>query len=118
MQSMGITVLVALSTTAAAYPVAYFLAFIAHRRRYVLLLVLLAPFFTSFLLRVLAWQVMLNNNGVINSPLWELRPAAAGRRRLLADQHLVLGRPGARLLVDPVRGAADLRRSWRTSTGG
>ena len=71
-KSMGITVLVSLLTTAAAYPVAYFLAFIAHRRRYVLLLVLLAPFFTSFLLRVLAWQVMLNNNGVINSLLWEL----------------------------------------------
>ncbi len=72
MKSMGITVLVSLATVVAAYPVAYFLAFIAHRRRYVLLLVLLAPFFTSFLLRVLAWQVMLNNNGVINSTLWEL----------------------------------------------
>jgi spermidine/putrescine transport system permease protein len=72
MKSMGITVLVSLCTVVAAYPVAYFLAFVAHRRRYVLLLVLLAPFFTSFLLRVLAWQVMLNNNGVINSLLWEL----------------------------------------------
>ena len=71
-KSMGITILVSLLTTVAAYPVAYFLAFVAHRRRYVLLLVLLAPFFTSFLLRVLAWQVMLNNNGVINSLLWEL----------------------------------------------
>jgi spermidine/putrescine transport system permease protein len=71
-KSMGITLLVSVVTTVAAYPVAYYLAFIAHRRRYVLLLVLLAPFFTSFLLRVLAWQVMLNNNGVINSSLWEL----------------------------------------------
>jgi spermidine/putrescine transport system permease protein len=73
LRSMGVTFVVAIVTTALAYPVAYFLAFGARRRRYVLLLVLLAPFFTSFLLRVLAWQVMLNNNGVINSALWELR---------------------------------------------
>jgi spermidine/putrescine transport system permease protein len=71
-RSMGVTLVIAVVTTALAYPVAYFLAFGARRRRYVLLLVLLAPFFTSFLLRVLAWQVMLNNNGVINSLLWEL----------------------------------------------
>ncbi len=33
---------------------------------------MLAPFFTSYLLRVVAWQVILNNNGVINSALWQL----------------------------------------------
>jgi spermidine/putrescine transport system permease protein len=71
-RSMGVTLVIAVVTTALAYPVAYFLAFGARRRRYVLLLVLLAPFFTSFLLRVLAWQVMLNGNGVVNSALWEL----------------------------------------------
>ncbi len=72
-RSMGVTVVIATVTTLLAYPVAYFLAFGARQRKYVLLLVLLAPFFTSFLLRVLAWQAMLNNNGVINSLLWELR---------------------------------------------
>jgi spermidine/putrescine transport system permease protein len=71
-RSMGVTLLISVVTTVLAYPVAYFLAFGTRRRRYVLLLVLLAPFFTSFLLRVVAWQVMLNNNGVINSALWEL----------------------------------------------
>ena len=53
-------------------PLAYFLAFVARRRRYALLLVLLAPFFTSYLLRVIAWQIILNNNGVVNSLLWTL----------------------------------------------
>jgi len=56
----------------AAYPVAYFLAFVARKRRYTLLLLILAPFFTSYLLRVIAWKVILANNGVINSVLWQL----------------------------------------------
>jgi spermidine/putrescine transport system permease protein len=70
--SMEIAIVVSVLTTIAAYPLAYFLAFVARRRRYALLLVLLAPFFTSYLLRVIAWQIILNNNGVVNSLLWTL----------------------------------------------
>ena len=50
-----------------AYPVAYFLALAAGRRRYVLLLLIIAPFLTSFLLRVVAWRVILGDTGVVNS---------------------------------------------------
>jgi spermidine/putrescine transport system permease protein len=53
-----------------AYPLAYFLALSGTRRKYVLLLLLIAPFLTSYLLRVLAWKVILGNNGVINSFLF------------------------------------------------
>jgi spermidine/putrescine transport system permease protein len=70
--SMVITLSVSAVAVLGAYPVAYFLAFCVKRRRYTLLMIILAPFFTSYLLRVIAWQVMLNNNGVINSLLWEL----------------------------------------------
>jgi spermidine/putrescine transport system permease protein len=70
--SMEIALLVSVLATIAAYPLAYFLAFVARRRKYALLLVLLAPFFTSYLLRVIAWQIILNNNGVVNSLLWTL----------------------------------------------
>jgi len=70
--SMEIALLVSGLATIAAYPLAYFLAFVARRRRYALLIVLLAPFFTSYLLRVIAWQIILNNNGVVNSLLWTL----------------------------------------------
>jgi spermidine/putrescine transport system permease protein len=72
LSSMGVTLVVSLVAVIAAYPLAYFLAFVAQGSRYTLLLLMLAPFFTSYLLRVIAWQVMLNNNGVINSLLWEL----------------------------------------------
>src|ERR671936_627592 len=50
-----------------AYPLAYYLALSQTKRKYVLLLVLLAPFLTSYLLRVLAWKVILGNQGVINT---------------------------------------------------
>ena len=51
---MCVTLIVSLVVTTMAYPLAYFLAFVSERRRYVFLFILLAPFFTSFLLRVLA----------------------------------------------------------------
>jgi spermidine/putrescine transport system permease protein len=50
-----------------AYPLAYYLALSGTKRKYVLLLLLIAPFLTSYLLRVLAWKVILGDNGVINS---------------------------------------------------
>src|SRR3954463_11825472 len=50
-----------------AYPLAYFLALSGTKRKYLLLLLLIAPFLTSYLLRVLAWKVILGNQGVINS---------------------------------------------------
>src|ERR671936_824610 len=37
------------------------------KRKYVLLLLLIAPFLTSYLLRVLAWKVILGNQDVINT---------------------------------------------------
>ena len=78
--SMEVTLAVSVLTTLAAYPLAYFLSFVARHRRYALLLLLLAPFFTSYLLRVIAWQIILNNNGVVNSLLWDLhlRPQGDG----------------------------------------
>jgi len=78
--SMLITLAVSVAAVIAAYPIAYCLAFVARRRRYTLLLLVLAPFFTSYLLRVIAWKVMLDNNGVINSALWQLglRPHGDG----------------------------------------
>ncbi len=48
-----------------AYPVAYFIAFKAGTYRYVLLGLVMVPFFTSFLLRTIAWQSLLNDNGPV-----------------------------------------------------
>jgi spermidine/putrescine transport system permease protein len=72
LESLLITLTVSVGAVLGAYPLAYFLAFVAGRHRYTLLLLILAPFFTSYLLRVVAWQGILSNNGVVNSLLWEL----------------------------------------------
>src|SRR5437660_5001984 len=53
-----------------AYPLAYYLALSGTKRKYVLLLLLNAPFLTSYLLRVLAWKVILGDHGVINTFLF------------------------------------------------
>jgi spermidine/putrescine transport system permease protein len=40
---------------------------VVRKRKYILLLLIIAPFLTSYLLRVLAWEVILGDSGVINS---------------------------------------------------
>ena len=60
---------VAVVATVVAYPVAYFLAFRAGRRAGLYLIFLLVPFWTSYLLRVMAWKLLLGSNGAINSLL-------------------------------------------------
>jgi len=75
-----------------AYPLAYYLALSGTKRKYVLLLVLIAPFLTSYLLRVLAWKVILGNNGVLNSFLaWTgLRSADHPLSQLLYSRFAVM----------------------------
>jgi len=65
--SAFMALIVALISTALAYPIAYFLAFRSGRRAGFYLVLLLVPFWTSYLLRVMAWKFMLGSNGVINS---------------------------------------------------
>jgi spermidine/putrescine transport system permease protein len=57
---------------AMAFPIAYFLAFGIKKSKYTWLLVVIAPFLTSYLLRVFAWKVILGDQGLINSALFEL----------------------------------------------
>ena len=66
-KSVKMSLIVSALVVGLAYPVAYYLALSGTKRKYVLLLVLIAPFLTSYLLRVLAWKVILGNQGVLNS---------------------------------------------------
>ncbi|AZO42216.1 ABC transporter permease [Mesorhizobium sp. M7D.F.Ca.US.005.01.1.1] len=71
LRSLVIAALVTLATVVTAYPVAYYLAFHAGRRRGLLLFLVTLPFWTSYLLRVFAWKIVLAYNGVLNSALIE-----------------------------------------------
>ncbi|HLK94239.1 MAG TPA: ABC transporter permease [Nocardioidaceae bacterium] len=47
------------------YPLAYAIAFKAGRWKNLMLILVIAPFFTSFLVRTLAWKLILSDNGFI-----------------------------------------------------
>lgn len=66
-RSVWMALVVSIVSLIFAYPVAYFLALVAGSRKYTLLLVIIAPFLTSYLLRVLALRVILQEEGVVNS---------------------------------------------------
>jgi|SRR5688572_14942121 len=51
------------------YPFAYGMARCSHSVRNILLMLVILPFWTSFLIRVYAWIGLLKNNGLINSTL-------------------------------------------------
>jgi spermidine/putrescine transport system permease protein len=52
-----------------AYPLGYFLSFRAGRHQLTWLTILVIPAWTSFLLRILAWKVILGSTGALNSLL-------------------------------------------------
>jgi len=71
-RSIKMSAAVTVITVLLAYPAAYFLAFRVKRNKMTWLILINIPFVTSYLLRVLAWKIMLGNNGVINSSLLDL----------------------------------------------
>ena len=73
LRSIAISSLATLLTILLAFPMAYFVAFRAGKSKFVWLLLLTIPFWTSYLLRVFAWKVILGYNGVINSSLIGLK---------------------------------------------
>jgi spermidine/putrescine transport system permease protein len=68
-RSLLISAAVTAVTLLLSYPVAYFIAFKAGRHKALLLVLITAPFFTSYLLRIFAWKIILGFNGVVNSAL-------------------------------------------------
>jgi spermidine/putrescine transport system permease protein len=67
-RSVWIAGLVTAATVALAYPIAYFIAF-RTRHKTLWLLLITIPFWTSYLLRVFSWKLILGFNGVLNSAL-------------------------------------------------
>lgn len=72
LRSLAVSLTTTTATVLIAYPIAYFLAFYAGKRRTLWLILITTPFWTSYLLRVFSWKVILGYNGVINSGLKSL----------------------------------------------
>jgi spermidine/putrescine transport system permease protein len=71
-RSIIISGIVTVVTVILAYPVAYFVAFYGGPRKSMWLLLITIPFWTSYLIRIFLWKVILGYNGVVNSSLMGL----------------------------------------------
>ena len=69
LRSVAISGTCTIVTVLLAYPMAYYVAFHVHRHKLFWIILMTLPFWTSYLLRVFAWKVILGFNGVINSGL-------------------------------------------------
>ncbi|MGB1161098.1 MAG: ABC transporter permease [Alphaproteobacteria bacterium] len=72
LRSINISILVTLVTVILAFPMAYFLSFKVKKNKALWLFLITIPFWTSYLLRVFLWKVILGYNGVLNSALMGL----------------------------------------------
>ncbi len=89
-RSIGIATLVAVLTVLLAYPAAYFIAFHVHGNKVIWLIMITLPFWTSYLLRVFAWKLILGFNGVVNSALIFLGLTAEPLEALLYNSFAVV----------------------------
>ncbi|MER8988627.1 MULTISPECIES: ABC transporter permease [unclassified Mesorhizobium] len=71
-RSLYISLTVSFFTVILAYPIAYFISFHGGRHKSLWLFLITIPFWTSYLLRVMSWKVILGYNGVLNSGLMGL----------------------------------------------
>jgi spermidine/putrescine transport system permease protein len=74
-----------------AYPLAYAIAFKAGRWKNLMLVMVIAPFFTSFLVRTLAWKSILSDNGFVVNLLQALHILGPDGRLLATSVAVVTG---------------------------
>jgi spermidine/putrescine transport system permease protein len=73
------------------YPIAYWIARYGGRRKVLLLILMMLPFWTSYLIRTYAWMIILRDNGVLNSVLMTLGLVGDPIPLLNTDFAIVLG---------------------------
>jgi putrescine transport system permease protein len=67
LSSLRIAMIATLLTLLIGYPMAYAIAMAAPSRRPILLMLVILPFWTSFLIRIYAWRGLLSENGLVNA---------------------------------------------------
>lgn len=96
-KSLLISLCVAAAAVGLAYPMAYFVAFRVKQAKILWLILITVPFWTSYLLRVFAWKIVLGYNGVINSGLTSIG---------------VIDEPLGFLLYNPIAVVITLAHAW------
>jgi len=96
-KSIRMSGMVTIVTVLLAYPMAYYIAFRVKKNKLIWLILITVPFWTSYLLRVFAWKIMLGYNGVVNSGLKTLG---------------ILSEPLEFLLYNPTAVVITLAHAW------
>ena len=74
MRTLQVSLMVTIFCLILAYPVSYLLATLPMRTSNLLMICVLMPFWTSLLVRIVAWMIMLQQNGVVNDTLLTVLP--------------------------------------------
>jgi spermidine/putrescine transport system permease protein len=74
-----------------SYPLAYWIAFRGGRWKNLLLLLIIAPFFVTYLIRTLAWQIILTNDGFVVHTLRTLHLLGSDGHLLASSLAVVAG---------------------------
>ncbi len=91
LRSLRVAAISALICLLLGYPMAYAIARAPEHRRNVLLVLVILPFWTSFLLRVMAWIGLLQDQGVINGLLLSLGLVGEPLRLLYTEGAVYVG---------------------------
>jgi len=90
-RSIGYAALTTAICLLSGYPVAYLIGRADERWRNLLLMAVMVPFWTSFLIRTYAWVTILKSEGLLNSLLIQLRFIAEPLEMLYTPGAVVLG---------------------------
>ncbi|HEV7496079.1 ABC transporter permease [Baekduia sp.] len=74
-----------------AFPLAYFIAYKAGRWKNFMLLLVVLPFFTSYVLRTVSWQLILNDNGWVVSRFQDVGLISENGRLLASTKAVIAG---------------------------
>lgn len=80
-----------LLSLAIGYPVAYWISRHGGRHKILLLVLVMLPFWTSYLIRTYAWMIILRDNGIVNGALLELGVIDNPIGMLNTDFSVILG---------------------------
>jgi spermidine/putrescine transport system permease protein len=73
------------------YPIAYWISRYGGNRKVLLLILVMLPFWTSYLIRTYAWMIILRDNGVLNSILMAIGVISDPIPMLNSDFAVILG---------------------------
>jgi spermidine/putrescine transport system permease protein len=90
-RSLGYALATTVMCVLLGYPLAYAIAFKAGRWKNLMLIAVIAPFFTSFLVRTLAWKLLLGDHGVIVDVLQAIHLLGPDGRLLATPFAVVTG---------------------------